>query len=447
MKIFPSILLLLLAGGLYAQTRESYDIVSYIAPAGWKKETKESGITYTTGDEKKGGFCAIAIFKSLPGSTNCKKNFDAAWESLVKEMVSVSAAPAMQPGASENGWEAVSGYAPFESEGTKGIALLVTTTGYEKMSNIVILFNSEDYQKTIEDFLASAEMKKKAALQNNTPNKLKLNTGSNGISKSTTTFNDGWTAKAMDDYVLLTKENTKFYIHYGIPVPEDQRGSDESSTTRLFWEKLIAPRYTITNLWLNPDVASIATFNYYAEGTGIDRNTGENVFIGFRVILESGVAFCAEATAPGKEEYLKHFPSLNTLKDMRSSNRFAVTKEDITGNWSSYGSSTLQYYNVYTGENAGMAFSQGGQDFSFKTDNTYTARISGAMGTMGGSQVAFDNKYNGQLKVNDWEITLTKYSGATTVFTCYYEAVKDGRILHIAKKLAPGVHYALVKIK
>jgi hypothetical protein len=446
MKLSLSLLLLSLTGGLFAQTRESYDIISYTVPAGWKKETKESGISYSTENEKERTFCAIAIFKSLPGSTDSQKNFDAAWEAVVKEMVTVSLAPAMQPGAGENGWKAISGYAPFESDSTKGIVLLVTTTGYEKMSNIVILFNSENYQKEIEGFLASVEMKMIPASQNNKADNSKIKSSS-GIQKSITTFNDGWTAKALEDYVLVTKESTKYYIHYGIPVPEKQRGFDESRTTRIYWDKLVSPRYTITNLWLNPDVASIATFNYYAEGTGIDKNSGETVFIGFRIILENGVAFCVEATAPDKEEYLRHFPGLNTLKDMRGSNRFAVTKEDIAGNWSSYGSSTLQYYNVYTGENAGMGFSQGGQDFSFKTDNTYTARISGAMGTMGGSQVAFDNKYSGQIKVNDWEITLTKYSGVATVFTCYFEAVKGGRILHIAKKLAPGVHYALVKMK
>ena len=51
-----------------------------------------------------------------------------------------------------------------------------------------------------------------------------------------------------------------------------------------------------------------------------------------------------------------HFPNLNMLKDMRGSNRFAVTKHDIIGDWSSSGSSVLQYYNVYTGANAGMTF-------------------------------------------------------------------------------------------
>lgn len=447
MKAFLSLLLLILAGELSGQVRERFDIISYIAPAGWKKETKESGITYTIENESKGYFCAIAIFKSLPGSSNSKNNFDASWEAVVKEMVTVFAAPAMQPVASENGWEAISGYAPFESDSAKGIVLLVTTTGYEKMSNIVVLFNAEDYQKPIEDFLASAKMEKPVINKINKADNATIKAGSCGIVKSTTTFNDGWIAKAMEDYVLATKENTRFYIHYGTEAPANLQRTGESDITKYYWDKFISPRYTVTNLWLNPDVQSIATFNYYAEGTGIEKSTGNSVFIGFRVIIQNGVYFCSEAAAPGKEEYLKHFPDLNMLKDMRASNRFAITKEDVIGDWSSSGSSVLQYYNVYTGANAGMTFSSGGQDFFFKPAGTYNARIAGNMGTMGGSQVVFDNKYNGQFTVSDWEITLTKYSGVTTVFTCYYEAVKGGRILHIAKKNAPGVHYPLVKVK
>jgi len=450
MKKILFYLFIIPATATFAQPAEKFDLFSFSAPADWKKESNESGVSYATENAKTGAFCAIALYKSLPGSSDSKKNFDAAWETVVKEMVKVTSAPAMQAIAKEGEWEVQSGYAPFESNESKGVALLVTTTGYERMCNILILFNSEEYQTAIESFLASVEMKKPAVRDNpvnKQPGNQTVSVGNSGIVKNTTAFNDGWTAKAMEDYVLVTKENTKFYIHYGMEAPANLNRTGESDITQYYWDKFISPRYTVTNLWLNPDVQSIATFNYYAEGTGIEKSTGNSVFIGFRVIIDNGVYYCSEAAAPGKEEYLKHFPNLNMLKDMRGSNRFAVTKQDIIGDWSSSGSSVLQYYNVYTGANAGMTFSSGGQDFFFKSAGTYNARIAGNMGTMGGSQVVFDNKYNGQFTVNDWEITFTKYSGSTTVFTCYYEAVKGGRILHIAKKNAPGVHYPLVKIK
>ena len=66
----------------------------------------------------------------------------------------------MQPPATEDGWEAQSGYAPFEKDGNKGIAMLVTSSGFEKMVNIVILINTADYEKEMTGFLESVSYKK-----------------------------------------------------------------------------------------------------------------------------------------------------------------------------------------------------------------------------------------------------------------------------------------------
>jgi len=56
----------------------------------------------------------ITLLKSVPGTKNAKENFDATWETVVKEMVKPEAAPTMQPGTTENGWEAQSGYSTFD---------------------------------------------------------------------------------------------------------------------------------------------------------------------------------------------------------------------------------------------------------------------------------------------------------------------------------------------
>lgn len=67
-------------------------------------------------------------------------------------MVTVSTAPEMQPVLSENKWEVQSGYAPFESDGNKGVALLVTSTSLNKMVNIVILTNTDAFENEISAF-------------------------------------------------------------------------------------------------------------------------------------------------------------------------------------------------------------------------------------------------------------------------------------------------------
>lgn len=439
-------LLLLSVYPVFSQQRETFDMVSYAEPAGWGKEVSNSAVAYTITNNSTGEWCMITVYKSLTGSGNLPTDFDHEWNELVAKPYPNTVKPKPEM-VTQGGWSVQSAVGNFTWQGSPSIVLLNVISGYGRVASITITMNGRSYKSEAEQFLDSIEMQKtvddSSAPLEPKQTSVSLNVGGTGITKSTTTFTDGWVAQAMDDYVLVTKENTKFYIHYGIAntLP---LGSDETTTTKANWEKFITPRYNITNLWLNPDVGSFGgSFNYYAEGTGSERSTGREVFIGFRTIIEGGVHFCVEAVAPNKAEYQKLFPSLNMLKDMRGSNRFAVTKEDVIGDWSSSSGSMLQYYNVYTGQNAGMQFSQGGQEFFFRNSNEYSANISGAMGNMGGSQAVFNNKYKGVFTATDWEIAFTNFEP----FTCYFEAVKGGRILHVAKKNAPGVHYALVKIK
>ncbi|MBK8139657.1 MAG: hypothetical protein IPK57_00600 [Chitinophagaceae bacterium] len=100
--------------------QQTFDITTFTAPKGWKKQATESAVQLTREEAAKGTYCIITVLKSIPGSADSKENFDAAWETVVKEMATVSTAPEMQPSSTEDGWEAQSGYAPFENEDSKG---------------------------------------------------------------------------------------------------------------------------------------------------------------------------------------------------------------------------------------------------------------------------------------------------------------------------------------
>ena len=143
-----------------AAQEQTFDITSYTAPKNWKKEQTDNGVQFSKEDAAKGTYCLITLYKAVPGTTDAKGNFDMAWASLVKEMVTVSAAPEMQPPATENGWEAQSGFAPFESDGNKGIAILVTSSGFEKMVNVIVLTNTDVYENEMTAFFESVSFKK-----------------------------------------------------------------------------------------------------------------------------------------------------------------------------------------------------------------------------------------------------------------------------------------------
>ena len=149
---------------------ETFDLTTYTPLKGWKKQPTESAIQFTKEDAAKGFYCMITLFKAVPATPNSKENFDIAWTSVVKEMVTVATPPEMQASAVENGWEAQSGYAPFEKDGNKGVVILVTSSGFDKMVNIIILTNTDVYEKDMTAFLESVSLKKPAAAleQNNT---------------------------------------------------------------------------------------------------------------------------------------------------------------------------------------------------------------------------------------------------------------------------------------
>ena len=225
---------------LYAQ-KETFGFITYTPPKGWKKEVAESAVQFKKEDAAKGTYCLITLYKAVPGTANSKENFDWAWNTLVKVMLSVSTAPEMEPADKENEWEIQSGYAPFESDGKKGVVVLVTSSGFEKMVNMILLTNTDAYEKNMTDFLGSASLKKPLTTtqqiqtpvsnNNNSPilgtwaigssdqSSYAVNNGINGYTQRQYTFNANGTYifliktfQYTSDKLLLTKENGTYQI-------------------------------------------------------------------------------------------------------------------------------------------------------------------------------------------------------------------------------------------
>jgi len=74
----------------------------------------------------------------------------------------------MQPGSTDKGWETKIGSAPFDKEGLKGSAILINSSKNNRQVNILIITNTDKYQKEMETFLESLDLKEIAATNNNT---------------------------------------------------------------------------------------------------------------------------------------------------------------------------------------------------------------------------------------------------------------------------------------
>ena len=254
---------------------------TYTVPKDWKKQTVEGAVQFSKEDDAKGIYCLITLYKAVPGTANSKENFDLAWASVVKEMVTVSSAPEMQPSATENGWEVQSGYAPFEKEGEKGIALLVTASGYDKMVNLVILTNTDAYEKDMTSFIESISLKKQTQTTNKPSSASEKNTQAisaakkDGFAFTTTNFDDGWTSTVQEDWVEVVKNNSKVLIHY--PKEGTIFPADPEPLTTAAWNILVAPRYSNLKNYMT---TYISTYNrpYLGMGTASDNATGISKF-------------------------------------------------------------------------------------------------------------------------------------------------------------------------
>lgn len=266
--------------------------------------------------------------------------------------------------------------------------------------------------------------------------------GNNGISTSTTNFDDGWTASPQADWVLVTRNSTRVFLHYAIPLPDDLRSSDEASILTYFWELLPGPRYTFTQIDKKISPSYEYYRKYYAEGTG--SINGQTVFVGFRILIDNGIARCIEIAAPDQQTYRTDFPDMDKIAAMTYYNRFAISATDITGVWKESTGGFGQFYNMYTGAYAGMNAVSIASEFRVNPDGNCSMVHKGA-GGMVGSQQFFEEKHEGPYTIGNWEFSFTDRQGKQFPFHAFYQAVKNGRILYLQHKQYKGQEYYFIK--
>jgi len=434
-------LLLFSAATAFAQ-KETFDLAAYAPPKGWKKQAAEGAIQFSKEDAAKGTYCLITLFKAVQGTANSKENFDLAWTSLVKEMVTVSAPPEMQPVSAENGWEVQSGYAPFEKEDNKGVVILVTSSSFEKMITIIILTNTDVYEKNITDFLGSVTLKKQAA--GKPGNTVTKNSGkainqpvavSDGFAFTTTNFDNGWTSTVQEDWVEVTKESSKVLIHY------PNKNADAYHSVLLdglknAWNILVAPRYSSASDLQFKSVSGWQAIEY-ADATMVEKTTGKTVYVVlFKKDYSDGTGKYLEFIAPDKNTFEKEFGAYHTesygwdkMETMATYNKFAIAAADLAGKWTNDFSGAIQYVNASTGFDAGMATHASSENFKIGPGNVYKWDLGVASGAVG--NIKFQSvKSSGKFSVSgNWQVSFSDIGGKPRTYNAYFSCIKGLRIL------------------
>jgi hypothetical protein len=192
---------------------------------------------------------------------------------------------------------------------------------------------------------------------------------------------------------------------------------------------------------------------YFAEADLTDNASAKKVHV---VLYRNGNGGkWIEIITPDKASFQNQFSIVyqqdgtnwDKLSVMTNYNKFAVAANDLPGSWYSSGGSNIQYYNVYTGNNAGMAFSSSTTEFIFQQGGIYKSVYKGVDNTLNNSgNRYYGETFNGNYSVTNWEMKLTnRFKGATETFAIQFEAVRGGRILHMYRGSIEELH--LFKMK
>ena len=428
---------------LSSAQKQTYDLVSYTPPSGWKEEVTNDKTSYTITNIKDKSWCQVFILKSTNSKGNIDADFENEWQDLVVRNYKPAEAPQTGEIQEAGGWQIRSGAGKFVFENRDATVLITTASGYGRCVSIVAITNSEAYNADITSILESVEL---VIPPTNDPI-IQENPGAAASSEfafSTTNFDDGWTSTVQEDWVEVTKGSIKVLLHY----PKDGTifPADPGPLTNAAWNILVAPRYSNLKNYKSSYITSYDR-PYLGMGTATENSSGKNVFI---VLFRQGQSGWLEVIAPDKNSFIEQFKFdpetiqwdsesdlMIPLVNMTGYNKFAVAASDFKGRWTSDFTGIQQLYNVYTGQYAGMNMNQSNEEFIFK-ENTYNWKLLIVKGMVGNASYT-EVKSTGDFSVpNNWQIYFSKIENGPRTFHAFWSCIKGARILNLLDANAPG---------
>jgi hypothetical protein len=425
---------------LLAQQKQTFDLATYTAPPGWTQTSNTSSVVgYTITNNEKGTYCQIGLYASTSSKGSVQADFESEWQDLIVKSYKPSAKPDLIPAASENGWDAQAGVAPFEFNGSRSAAMLVTMSGNGRCMSIVVVTNTEEYKAEIERFVDSVDLRQiesvkfEAGKASGSPSVVK-----GAFTFTTSNFDDGWTSTVQEDWVLVTKGDLKVLLHFPTSMI-DVSSMDYKTISNNAWNTLVAPRYNgLSNFVLLSGTSDYEKPHFIAADV-VDNKTGRKVYV---ALFKKGNSGWIEFITPDKNSFVHAFeldiskvdyyntPSevWDPLKKMSGYNKFAIAAADLEGKWTTKFSGMTQYVNVYTGADAGASSHSSAESFQF-TGNTYHWELSSATGMVGNLKFQGAKSDGKHTVPNNWQIHFSDLEGKPKTYNAYFSCVKGTRLL------------------
>lgn len=442
MKVIAILPLVFLSFIVKAQSKKTFDIFSYTAPYGFTLKEDAGKIFF----EKIEGssYCQLYLWPAIATRGNADKNFEKDWNDFATRPYNV-AAPETKEIKSFAGWELVMGAARGTYNNIQFVISIATYTKSEITYTIVTVLNDKKYSEAAQSFIASVIPNEKKFVRSNNPdpenNITAINTGTISIGKPITNFDDGWTAKALANYVEVTKGSTEIRLYY-IDKALDDAKSNMIGVPEYYWSKYVEPYFTVSKpeKWGGVEYPII----YFMQGNAINKQTGKPCFVAIKIV-QSGGARPIVIITPDAGTYRQQFAHPDDLNRMLNYNKFAVTAKDIIGTWNGGGGGGADYYNAYDGSYVTTHAISTSDEFIFSSNGTYSSRYRSANSSGGYTQFGGQD-FSGKYFVADWKVTATnRLGGKTTAFNAQLIAVKGGCLLCMADPDEKLIEYTLYK--
>jgi hypothetical protein len=420
------------------------DVMSYRLPRGWTTTVQADGsIQFSATDRRSGAYVMAMYLKAIETDQTAARNFTSHWTRLIVNgsTVRVSAAPTMAPSTTDNGWEIVSGSAPYTDGGKQGVVTQITATGYGKVADMIVMTNSDRFAAESDAFLRSVKMK---AVPSSTRVSTKPSAppstpaGRRSYQFSTTNFDDGWTSTIRPDWVEVTKGTITVLLHF--PKDGTSLNADPAPETNAAWDILVAPRYANLKNYRTAYIQNYQGRQNFGMGTLTATGTGRSVF----VLLFRGEGGWIECIAPDKNAFINEFkfdPEVVTANSnaavatavsrMLTYNRFGVAASDLenSGRWGDRFSANTYYAYLSTGASAGMSTYASSTNFEFGANQTYRWEIAVADSYRG--RTAFSNAASAGVftSLSNWQVRFSEIEKKPRVYDVYFSVVRGDRIL------------------
>ena len=336
--------------------KQTFDAVNYTIPSGWDKTEMANGIQLSTKNDRKGNYAAAIILRSAASTAPANENFTDSWEKLVKGTVSVSGEPIMQAPATEKGWNVISGQAGYTDGANKGWVTLITATGNGKMTNMVIMTNTDKYQNQILDFIKSLDLNETATekpVTENTASSTNYITDSGSKNVYSITVPPTWSLNESGNSLTLEKNTTTGKRIIELMNMVRSSGSLENDMEHIFFEVFDGwSLYNSSNnqLFEKGDHEKGVTCQglpYYMLSNSITKPGGD-VLKATLLIIQVGANVAIINTADkilGSESEMALNFLLFTLKINGVADKNVDYKKQLTGTWASssgsYGNSLI----------------------------------------------------------------------------------------------------------